>query len=114
MRMDHYMVVGKNKVHWLQIFLATAVIVVAALIICKILDTTLSKDFKNLELAVLKKNEGRAAAAKGEDSDESTGLRSKVAKQVDREDVYWKRLQGDVMRAPDYPAVFSVLIGIGF
>lgn len=73
MRLDHYVKVGRNKIHWLAIGLSTAVIVVASIIVMRILNNSLYSDFKNLELSVLRKNERRLASLNA-NSDESVGL----------------------------------------
>ena len=70
MRMDHYLSIGRTKIHWLQIFLSTMVIIVASAIVMKIFNNTLSRDFKQLELGVLNKNERRQRARTGQKGDE--------------------------------------------
>lgn len=63
MRLDHYVMIGRNKIHWLAIGLSTCVIIVASVIVMRILNNTLYNDFKQLELVVLRRNEKRQAAA---------------------------------------------------
>jgi hypothetical protein len=46
MRLDHYVMIGRNKIHWLAIGLSTCVIIVASLIVMRILNNTLYNDFK--------------------------------------------------------------------
>ena len=59
MRLDHYVKIGRTEVHWLQILLSSGVIFAASIIVYKILNNSLYKDFKTLELAVLQKNQRR-------------------------------------------------------
>jgi ribosomal protein S2 len=46
MRLDHYVMIGRNKIHWLAIGLSTSVIVIASIIVMRILNNTLYYDFK--------------------------------------------------------------------
>jgi hypothetical protein len=55
MRLDHYVKVGRNEIHWLAIGLSTLVII----IVTRIINNSLYNDFKQLELTVLRKNERR-------------------------------------------------------
>lgn len=109
MRLDHYVKFGNDKIHMMSILLSIVVILCSGLIVYLITRRALFSDFKQLERGVLNRNERRQALAQ-----EDTGLRSKKPKQVEAFDVVWKKLQGDVMRPPDYPAVFAVLMGMGY
>ena len=41
MRLDSYIMIGRNKIHWLGIGLSTCVVVVVSVIVIKILNNTL-------------------------------------------------------------------------
>lgn len=115
-RLDHYVKIGENKIHWFQLSLSIAIIAICSLIAGNVLDKSLKKDFKAIELIGLKRQERVQARASGRtpsDEAESTGLTSNKAKKADTEDVLWKKLQGDVFRAPDFPHIFSTFVGIG-
>ena len=80
MRLDHYVKVGRNEIHWLAIGLSTSVIIVAGIIVIRIINNSLYNDFKQLELSVLRKNERRSAASLGRSDDDSVGLQSRKSK----------------------------------
>ena len=117
-RMDHYWKMGSGKVHYMQIFVSLLIITMVAMIICQIFKCALKKDFRSLELGVLSLNKHRRDRGQRRadgDEQETSGLtetrRSPVV--VEAENVAWKKIQGDVMRAPGYPNIFACLIGIG-
>jgi transmembrane 9 superfamily protein 2/4 len=104
MRLDHYMKLGSNRVHWISIILSIAVIVALSALVLAMLEMSLSNDFREIELGVLTHNERRMRQLEN---------RPDEASQSPAQARPWKQLQGDVMRSPTYPALFAVLIGMG-
>ena len=116
-RMDHYWRMGNSKVHFMQILISIIIIILCALVICQILRCALQKEFNLLEMGNLIRNKQRKERgqrrAQG-DEQEMSGLTGQRPKQiVEAENVAWKKLQGDVMRPPSYPNIFSCIMGMG-
>lgn len=77
--------------------------------VASILRRSLKNDFSKLEMRVT--SAARKVTGKRDDNEE-VGLTSNTHRS-DPEDVQWKKLQGDVFRAPPYPAILAVLLGTG-
>lgn len=109
MRMDHYVQIGVSRVHWIGIFSSLVVIFILIFFVWDSISSKITADFKNIELAVLRRNERRQQAQNS--VDESQSLRRANADAG--EEVKWKRLQGDVMRQPPNAFMFALFMGIG-
>ena len=118
-RMDHYWRMGNSKVHFLQLFISLAIVTVATLIISQILRCALNKDIRILELGNIARNKMRSEKVKqrqsaGDDHEVAGLTNSQKPKQiVEAENVAWKKIQGDVLRTPEYPNIFCCMLGMG-
>ena len=54
-----------------------------------------------------------AAKREGASQEEVTGLTTNAIKEIEKEEVAWKKLSGDVMRVPKYPMIMSFFVGTG-
>ena len=100
-----------------QLAISIGLVALAAIIVCTILGTLLRKDFSAIDRASKARKAKKTAKAKsaisGQDESESQGLKSGRRKQVDSDDVYWKKLNGDVFRTPEFPNIYACFIGVG-
>lgn len=82
-----------------------------------ILQRQLNKDISSIEMGNVRRREIRKqrlqAKREGVPDEEIRGLTTNAAKQIETEEVAWKKLQGDVMRVPKYPMILSFLMGTG-
>lgn len=58
--MDHYWKMGNSKVHYMQIWVSLTILLVCAYIVAQILQCTLSKEVRLLELMNFKRNRRRS------------------------------------------------------
>ena len=103
----------------MQLFVCLAIIFVGILIISQILRCALNKDIRILELGNLTRNKMRNDKVRQRqnagDEQEMSGLTSsqKPKQIVEAENVAWKKIQGDVLRTPEYPNIFCCMLGMG-
>jgi len=114
MRLDHYIKIGDNDIHLAQIIYSISTIGVLVLILSIVIQRSIKKDFANLELVTLRRKAKREERRRGTvaASEDEMGFVS-GRKAHETEDVSWKKIQGDVFRAPAFPAILSTLCGIG-
>jgi hypothetical protein len=94
-RMDHYWKMGNSSVHYMQILISLAIIVICAIIVSQILACTLNRNFKIVEMLTLSKNARRSERgerrAAGDDQ-ELTSLTTNKRRPVEAENVAWKKI----------------------
>ena len=114
--MDHYVKIGNNNIHLAALLYNLMVIGILVLIVSAILATSLKRDLSKIELLNIQKKDRNEERRKNNisSSEDELSLTSQRAKpKVDAADVAWKKLQGDVFRKPDLPALLATLTGIG-
>lgn len=113
MRLDHYKKIGNNNIHLAAILYNLMIIGVLVLAIATVLASSLKRELASIELFNIRRRqirqERRAGQSKAED--ELSLNRTKV--EFETSDIAWKKLQGDVFRKPDLPALLSTLLGMG-
>ena len=62
--MDHYYRIGNHDIHMLQLLVTMGIVIVASCIVVAILNSSLRKDFKSMELAAISRKAKKAARAK--------------------------------------------------
>ena len=115
MRMEHYLKIGNQKIHYAAIFLSLGIILGLLCIISAAvkrgLNTDLLKIAKN-QLSKTQRRQERARLPPAEDEAENRSL-TKKKPVVSAEDVAWKKCHGDVFRTPGFPNILACLLGAG-
>ena len=109
--MDHYYKIGDTSVHWKQLFVSLCFVIFLATCVFGMVKKGLRIDADNLRLGAISKAERRKARALGAmeiESSTDSRRRSETSS-----DVAWKKLSGQVFRAPAFPAIFSCMLGAG-
>jgi len=111
--MDHYYNYGKSTLDWESFAISVALTAAVSLIVYCIISSILKKDFEALNTLRLH--------YRSRVSQVRSRVRTVTYDRVDQRDpaaplrreAVWKKLQGDVFRSPQYPLLFSLLIGAG-
>lgn len=90
--------------------MSTSFVIFLAMCVFGMLKKGLRVDANNLRLGAISKAERRKARALGAMEIESS---TKPRRSETSSDVAWKKLSGQVFRAPAYPAIFSCMLGAG-
>jgi len=131
--MDHYQKLNSHyfKVFHTQIWITFAIIIVLSLAVCQILVWTLSKDYSAIgkieraqtdfmnkraakKRSAIDKSYGQVNVEEGEDPEDFTNEVSKPDPEWEQNtSLNWRKLKGEVMRAPAYSNIFAVFVGTG-
>lgn len=131
--MDHYQKLNSHyfKIFHTQIWITFAIIFVLSLGVCQILVWTLSHDYSAIgkieraqsdfmnkraakKRSAIDKSYGQVNMEEGEDPEDATNEISKPDPEWEQNtSLNWRKLKGEVMRAPGYSNIFAVFVGTG-
>ena len=113
--MDHYMKFGTDSIHYSAISLSILLIFMLTVIVCKIMEQGINKDFIGILKNKIKSNLRRQERARlpNPDDPEQRSLRRKTKEPTDPEIVAWKKVHGDVFRTPMFPNILACFMGAG-
>ena len=98
MRMEHYMLTGKEKIHYGAIDLSLSIIVGLTCILSCLMRRGLNADFLTYFKNRVSSNKRRQERASRLPQEDEAGLTNRNKNLKDPEDVAWKKVHGDVMR----------------
>jgi len=101
----------------LQLIISFSIVIGLGLLVVMILRRQLQSDFNRIDAVGSSRKDLRKkrlqARRDGATQEEVTGLTSNALKEIEKDDVAWKKLSGDVQRVPKYPMILSFLVGTG-
>lgn len=114
-RMEHYLKFGRENIHLAAILISLSIIIMLTFIVVKLMQRSLNQDFTTTIKRAISSKLRRQERARlpNPDDGESRSLKKKK-EPVAAEDVAWKKVHGDVFRAPLFANILCCLVGAGF
>lgn len=93
--------------------LSLGIIAGLACILTTLMKRGLNADFLAFFKRRMSANQRRQERAQRLPQEDEAGLTSRRNREVDPEDVAWKKVHGDVMRTPGFPNILACFMGAG-